>query len=100
MSNQNSSYSSYTVNVVKEDREDLDARDVSDDTTDVETAGTTWCAAVVGVDGAVVWGDDFENLETAVRAKLADLVPGEEPELTWQIDSGAESSRQVPLNPM
>ncbi|WP_145941954.1 hypothetical protein [Corynebacterium glyciniphilum] len=99
----NTSNTSYTVNVVKEDRDNLDARDVSDDTIDVEAAGTAWCAAVVGVDGAVVWGDDFEDLETAVRAKLAELVGGhadDEPELTWQIDSGTAASRQVPLNPM
>lgn len=103
MSNRKSSNTSYTVNVVKEDRDDLDAREVSDDMTDVEMAGTTWCAAVVGVEGAVVWGDDFEDLETAVRARLAELVDehaGDEPELTWQIDSGAESFHQMPLNPM
>ncbi|MEY8567063.1 hypothetical protein AALF15_10905 [Corynebacteriaceae bacterium 7-707] len=87
MSNQNSSY---TVNVVRE-------------TDPGDTGGSTWCAAVVGVDGAVAWGDDFDDLETGVRQKLAELVGephGDAPDLVWQIDSDAEASRQVPLNPM
>jgi hypothetical protein len=87
MSNQNSSY---TVNVVRE-------------TAAEDAAGSTWCAMVTGVDGAVVWGDDFEDLEAAVRRKLAELTGepgGVDPDLVWQVDSDAETSRQVPLNPM
>ncbi len=77
----------YTVNVVRE----ADADDA---------AGTTWCAAVIGVEGAVVWGDDFEGLDTAVRARLADLTGAVDAELTWQIDSDTEASREIPLSPM
>ncbi|MCJ7858466.1 hypothetical protein [Corynebacterium kalidii] len=87
MSNQNSSY---TVNVVR-------------GAAAGDTAGPTWYATVAGVDGAVVRGDDFEDLEAAVRRTLAELAgepQGTDPELVWQIDSDAETSRQVPLNPM
>lgn len=59
-----------------------------------------WCAAVLGVEDAVVWGNDFEDIEAGIRAKLAELHLGDEPELTWQIDGGVESSTEVPLNPM
>lgn len=59
-----------------------------------------WCAAVLGVKDAVAWGSDFSELEDGVRARLTELVPGVEPELTWEIDAQDDAGRQVPLSPM
>ncbi|MDN5582451.1 MAG: hypothetical protein ACTH2Y_03370 [Corynebacterium sp.] len=87
MSNQNASY---TVTVVRDDS----VQDMQD--------APAWCAAVAGVEGAVVWGDDFDDLEAGVRAKLADHAPGVDPDLTWEIDTGdgPGSAHQTPLNSM
>lgn len=74
----------YTVNVVRDEE---------------DSPGSPWCASVVGVEGAVAWGADFEDLERDIRAALADLHPDVEPELTWQIDSIADTSHQMPLDP-
>ena len=96
MSNQNASY---TVTVVRDDSvQDMqDAPGAADG-----SAAAAWCAAVAGVEGAVVWGDDFDDLEAGVRAKLADHAPGVDPDLTWEIDTGdgPGSAHQTPLNSM
>jgi hypothetical protein len=82
---------------------DLDARDVSDDTTDVEAAGTPgappWWASTVPSPGEMT---SRTSRPPSARNSLNSSADthGDEPELTWQIDSGAEASRQVPLNPM
>ena len=40
-----------------------------------------------GVDGAQVWDDGFEGLETGIRAKLEELRGATDPDLVWHVDS-------------
>ena len=47
----------------------------------------TWCAVVDGVDGAQVWDDEFEGLETGIRSKLEELRGATDPDLVWHVDS-------------
>ncbi|GEM_PF-3922124 len=47
----------------------------------------TWSAVVDGVDGAQVWDDEFEGLETGIRAKLEELRGATDPDLVWHVDS-------------
>ncbi|MGO1950162.1 MAG: hypothetical protein ACTH1D_11035 [Mycobacteriaceae bacterium] len=63
----------------------------------------TWCAAVAGVEGAYVWGSDFEELEAGVRARLAEILGVADTgdvELDWHVDADGDDGRQTPVSPM